>query len=659
MNYFKLTGLVVLSAQSLFGGLVSSTPSMKEYVTGAEKLAVYTDVPGHNVSIIKGYASRAKSDVYEIWVRSSATDNAWVQCFANMTYNRGLEMPRNPRYFSGGSTHSYVKDTSGWTHTYANIEMSPNTPVEVEIRKIGNTKLNSKTVIFKSAVHPAHKVYDKQDVGGVVRFKLNNPCQVVIDINGQMDDHNANEPSKRQGGAMVGNPPVHAVAFYANPVIEKPVASPTHRIVTVNTNQSTPTKYLTALDPSTYDTLVFAPGVHNIGPGFKVHPGRKYYIPGDAIVYGCIDNHGVSSAGYRCKGDSIKIYGYGTINVMQLPHKHSDTNPEYPEWLAWGSTIRTVAIAIDDAWDLTLTGVSVADPGAFNTAISVQHNRTNDQSLISWIKLHSWRVNGDGCGAAINIQDSFFRTTDDCTYMNASRTRCTFWKDANASIFKFNGNRAGSITDCDVLYARWMGNRRQVFNFDRLTDGRPKHIDYKVTIKDVRIHDRLMNPSKLINMWAPETYKNLVFENISTFALPVTRKSVIMGSEKSPWYGNPIWKNFTISSVEDGITKTVVLNKDNFNTYFTRNEFVDFLLFDTPRDLALTVNVKGKGTVAKTPDQTTYKEVSTLTLTAAPSANHVFAGWEGVAAADAMKNPLTIRMLDNQTVTAKFSPSSL
>ena len=51
-----------------------------------------------------------------------------------------------------------------------------------------------------------------------------------------------------------------------------------------------------------WTTLVFLPGVHDIGLNFRLHANRfpshvqqifarSYYIPGDAIVYGTMNNH--------------------------------------------------------------------------------------------------------------------------------------------------------------------------------------------------------------------------------------------------------------------------------------------------------------------------------------------------------------------------------
>jgi hypothetical protein len=180
----KFLGLAIaacLNSTSLFGALIpgASTATTKVYEEGTEKLTVYTDVPGHSISMINGYASRAKSDIYEIWVRSAASNNEWVQCFANMTYNRGSEMPELTAFATPTAKHAYQRHTAGWTHTYANIEMSHNSPVEVEIRKIGTTTLDGSASIVKSAVHPAHKIVpgSKRDENGRVYFKIDKPCR--------------------------------------------------------------------------------------------------------------------------------------------------------------------------------------------------------------------------------------------------------------------------------------------------------------------------------------------------------------------------------------------------------------------------------------------------------------------------------------------------
>jgi uncharacterized repeat protein (TIGR02543 family) len=673
---------VLTLAPRAFAGLISGTPSMQDYQTGAEKLTVYTDVPGHEVSIIHGYPSRAQSDVYEIWVRSAATDHAWVKCFANMTYNRGLEMPLMTEFQTPTATHAYQKFTAGWTHTYANIEMSENSPVEVEIRKIGATTLDGSAVIVKSAVHPAHKVVNGSHrlENGRVYFTISNPCQIVIDINGQMDDHNAAYPSTTPGGRMPDGSPVHSIAFYANPIMAKPVASPTNTILTVEPSQSSPTIRLTNPDPATYDTLAFAPGVHNIGANFKLYPGKKYYIPGDAILYGNMGNKDVPATGYRCNGDRIHILGYGTICGIQVPHyqntTHDDTptgipNPEYPEWNAWtGEKNQGIGIVIDNAWDTKITGVTTIDPANFNTAFGTFSGSTNNQSLVSWVKLHSWRVNGDGFGGYSKVEDSFFRTSDDSTYVRDWRRRCTFWKDTNANIARFTNYKSGGLDDCDIIYARWRDTRGvgSVIEFAGNANGgvdTPDVVETDLVIRDIRFHDRHTNPTRLFSMDSLDSYKGLVIENISAYVSKNGNKSILHGSVEAPWYERTVFKNVTFKTSDQSAYESgTLLTAANFQDYFDINEFVKYLLFDYPRDLSVTITADpAKGYVTKTPDQVTHVETTLTTLTATARPGYVFTSWSGLnqddPATDPTSNPITIRMLDNRAITANFGLANI
>ncbi len=675
---------LIASTQVLSAALdqASSTETMKVYQQDAERLTVYTQVPGHETRMMNGYASRAKSDIYEIWVRSAATDNEWVQCFANMTYNRGLEMPSVTGFSTATSKHAYQNHTHGWTHTYSNIEMSGNAPVEVEIRKIGSTLLDGEVGIVKSAVHPAHKVFagSHELVNGRVYFKINNPCQIVIDINGQMDDHNAAYASTVEGGAMPNGSKVHSIALYANPIMAKPVASPENRMVEVSPNsdaETTRTTRLTAPDPATYDTLAFAPGVHNIGPNFKVHPGKSYYIPGDAILYGNIGNSGVEQGDFRSNGDRIKIYGYGTICGVQIPHyqnvTHDDTatgtpNPQYPEWNAWsGVKDQGVGIQMVNAWDVTITGVTTADPANFNTKFDGQLNRVNDQSLVSWVKLHSWRVNGDGFGGYSKVEDSFFRTSDDSTYVRDWRRRCTFWKDTNANIFRFVNYVSGGLEDCDILYARWRDYRGvgSVFEFASPDGAQPQVLEQNLLIKDIRFHDKLSNPSRLFDMAQVQTYKGLKFENISAYEPKNENKSRLLGSEFAPWFERLVFKNVTYKTSDQGAYEQgTLLTEANFNTYFETNEFVKYTLFDDPRNLTVNTTADpAKGVITKNPNQVTHVETTTVTLTADPKPGYVFTSWVGLNLDDptsnSTANPMTIRMLENRDIMANFDLAAI
>ena len=57
-----------------------------------------------------------------------------------------------------------------------------------------------------------------------------------------------------------------------------------------------------------WHTLYFLPGVHDIGMEFRTKANRSYYIPGDALVYGTMNNMDAN------EGAGIRIYGHGTIS---------------------------------------------------------------------------------------------------------------------------------------------------------------------------------------------------------------------------------------------------------------------------------------------------------------------------------------------------------
>ena len=80
----------------------------------------------------------------------------------------------------------------------------------------------------------------------------------------------------------------------------------------------------TAPTEGDWDTLVFLPGIHQIGLNFRLHSNRfplaifwrhwkmffnrSYYIPGDAIVFGTMNNGGEVEHGEDTDGDNIRCF---------------------------------------------------------------------------------------------------------------------------------------------------------------------------------------------------------------------------------------------------------------------------------------------------------------------------------------------------------------
>ena len=97
---------------------------------------------------------------------------------------------------------------------------------------------------------------------------------------------------------------------------------------------------------------------------------------------------------------------------------------------------------------------------------STSMNNDLQDNLIRWVKIFTWRANGDGVGTSGNllVEDSFVRTQDDSSYVGGrGMRRVVFWQDSNGASFvlhhigsKFyiNPDRPLLIEDCTVLYAR-------------------------------------------------------------------------------------------------------------------------------------------------------------------------------------------------------------
>ena len=64
-----------------------------------------------------------------------------------------------------------------------------------------------------------------------------------------------------------------------------------------------------------WHTLYFLPGLHDVGLDFLIRANRSYYIPGEAVVYGTMNNDKVWEDGH-----DIHIYGHGTLSGDKLPH---------------------------------------------------------------------------------------------------------------------------------------------------------------------------------------------------------------------------------------------------------------------------------------------------------------------------------------------------
>ncbi len=548
-----MKSVTILILTALSGQMLFYTPQKKvsettrKFKEGDSQLIVYSDVPG-----------LTPSEFYNIRVRSKATKNEWQSVFPLISRNQISFLPIGTESRTGGTIGHYQKNTRDWSHTYGNIEMAG--PIEVEISTKPGVLIAGKP-IYKATVHPAQKSSEAKIVDGKVYFTLNKPAQIVIDINGQMDDN-------KTGGDYTGSA-INSIALYANPIMDKPSIGDSGVFV-VTPGQKPP------VDPTTYSTLYFASGVHNLGKNIKLHSNKNYYIPGDAIVYGTFNNFDLPS------GENIKLYGYGTISGDSLMHPLYDDDHKVRKEARenWKS------ISVKNAINVEVFGLSVSNCAEHSINLNPETSgeyKGKKITFVRWSKVVSWRANGDGIGSAQVAEDCFLRTSDDCSYIKGDRRRCTFWKDSNGAVFHMANipeDMSIVIEDCDVLY-----NRRKNDDsiggaiFDQRANGKPGIQKVDLLIQDFRIHDLHPN-SKIFSLVSKfdhlaedhrlggvgSSYSGIVFRNITAPAS--FGKETIIGCEGAPWNGGITFENVVIGRKKLTGIKDLDTNKFVSNIIF-------------------------------------------------------------------------------------------
>jgi len=208
-----------------------------------------------------------------------------------------------------------------------------------------------------------------------------------------------------------------------------------------------------------WTTLVFMPGVHDVGLNFRLHSNRSYYIPGDAIVYGTLNNGG-RIHGEDDDGDNIRIFGHGTLSGDRLPHP-SFANPPINDTENWTYH----PIDIKAAADCSIEGITIANSATHSIALTEPSGSDRPVDVL-WVKIFTWRANGDGIGLKKNtlLEDSFIRTQDDSMYVQGRGVRrVVFWNDVNGVPFLLTKVGSDSledhdvtVEDCTVVYSRHM-----------------------------------------------------------------------------------------------------------------------------------------------------------------------------------------------------------
>jgi hypothetical protein len=379
--------------------------------------------------------------------------------------------------YQPAANSAYFDDYFGaWSHTYCNFELDPHTPVVIKIHRRTQAELTAlgivsqapKGTITNAVAYPTRKVDSCQIINGDVYVTMSNPALIAVDIDRQMDGRDAPRnipftwgtapfPYKYESNAT------HAVTIFANPFIEdKPNINDTANVRVVQPGQKPPTSFSQSI-------LYFAPGVHRLSVDANGNPreleaqdiirpinGKSYYIPGDAIVYGNLNDSGDNQL-----SKDIRVFGHGTLSGRYISHFNDYA---YPTNFGNGS-LRM--ISIDRAENVVYEGITLANPPEHTVKIYGNNAAPN---YAKWLKTVSWRVNNDGITVTGNgyIEDCFIRHQDDGSYIRGMGIRrTTYWSDVNGTALRgsfLTQDRDDDypatlspylfVEDCDILYSR-------------------------------------------------------------------------------------------------------------------------------------------------------------------------------------------------------------
>lgn len=316
------------------------------------------------------------------------------------------------------------------------------------------------------------------------------------------------------------------------------------------------------------------PGIHDIGIAFPVHANKNYYIPGDAIVYGTMNNHGNWEDGHH-----IRIFGYGTLSGARIIHpKLASPRP--------AKNSLHDPIEIVGARNTTVEGITLAD-SAFHSLMLVSGYKPEEPTDMRWLKIFTWRGNGDGINPFGNglVEDCFIRTQDDSTYVNGRGIRrVVYWNDYNGSTFVLSAipNRQLVVEDCDIIYARsgwhrWSGGRLfnmrgeglgsggegVVFRNIRVEDPRPTLQHFMIAMQGLKPYS---DPAQ--RQRGPGNLSGILFKNIEIAAPSVLGEPDILWGMPEAQITGLIFENVTIGG--DKITDL---------SHFKHNEYVKGIEF--------------------------------------------------------------------------------
>ena len=529
--------------------------------TTAQELITYNTIPG-----------RPSSDHYNCRVKFvNEPASQWREVFVLQTQAKD------------NGDEAYFEILRGWTASWIAFESDyTNGGVIVEISKKDGSP------ITEAMVRPVGDASPATISNGKAYVTFNEPANVNVDINGQMENNYT--------GFEYTGPDVHTISLFANPVFEIPDTNdPQVRVLQTWEDINT-------LDRNSWQTIIFAPGIHNIGMPFEILSDETLFIPGDAIIKGTI--HPKNAWGINAS-KNFKVYGSGTLSGEDIFRLRTDQS----------LTTKPFTYQAEGA---LLEGFVIADP-AYHSFNMNHSSGIGPMNVYKNLKILAWRVNSDGINAFRHseVYDCFFRVQDDAFYLgqtNVVQHDNVVWNDANGSVLFIQNILDGSTNvfrDIKVIYHRaqwhWWEGGRIISMRERF----PGVTIRNVHVKNVLVEDPLpafppfysrIEPGNDDNMYL----SNITIENVRqdhpgvSSTLDVIRgkpRNTIRGLDNTRIFENIHFKNchyngVDLNSFEDGDFFTEFIDP---NTIIFNNLSDYFIDISAPsqveRNETITVNV--------------------------------------------------------------------
>lgn len=495
-----------------------------------------------------------ESPHYSFKVRKMNPVSAWETPFAFLTK---CTPPTLPKTQTTPDVDKYYSEWIGnWSNTYINFELAEGTNVEIEITKLDD---GSEVAITDAEVLPANACRHAEIRNGKVYVIIDRPTMFTVDIDEQLDQQTA--ALSTQWGTYYNGPPIHTLTVFANPVLESKPSKTDPGVLVVDPDDT----QIPAHD-GPWTTLYFDSGVHDIGLDFKLHDNKNYYIPGDAIVRGTLNNNGAWG-----DADNVRIFGHGTLTGEGITHP-KDVFPTIPSTEYY----KYRPIEISGANNTTVEGITIADAAYHSVNIFGGYD-VGAPSYVKWVKIFTWRANGDGVYPGHNtyVEDCFIRAQDDSIYtLGRAIRRCLFWNDVNGSAFVLTplGNIQNPdliVEDCDVLYNRGIYTPGQtggaVFNLRGLQQQGELKPDSILTFRNIRVLEKYPNSQAfLIQTAAPYTKAPEYNDSRVLDAAHVRFENIHITAESFLGYSEVLW------GTEDAVIDDFV-----FNNVFIAGEEID------------------------------------------------------------------------------------